>query len=538
VKNLSFLVNLGLFIGKFSKLFSSLKSLMNRQKMNIKILVIKIVIVALFAFSCTAQTGKDKHDDACVNREPVVSGQFYPDNPGQLKSQMESFFSSAKGRQTSGNLRALIAPHAGYVFSGQVAASAYNQISPEAEYDNIFIIAPSHRVRFDGASIYNIGNYKTPLGEVKVNRALADSLIKENAFFQFKKSAHEQEHSLEVQLPFLQYHLKKDFQIVPIVTGTHSPDVCEKIARALKPCFTSDNLFIVSTDFSHYPDYKDARDIDKETADAVVTNSPEKFLQTIHANKQKNIPNLATSSCGWPGILSLLHLTSQLDNCRIEETHYMNSGDVAERKDRVVGYWAISFFTNNHKSKKMDNMGFQLNKEEKNTLLNIARHALEHYLNKGEVPEVDQSELTENLKEQTGAFVTLTKMGNLRGCIGRFDSDLPLYEVVQKMAIAAATRDMRFPGVEQEELDDIELEISVLTPMQKVESIDEITLGEDGVYIKKGNSSGTFLPQVAEKTQWNKEEFLGHCARDKAGIGWDGWKEADVYKYQAIVFHE
>jgi hypothetical protein len=506
--------------------------------MNSRIIILNILILMVFTFSCTAQTGKNESENACVNREPVVAGQFYPDNPDQLKAQLESFFSKAKKRQSEGNLRALIAPHAGYVFSGTVAASAYNQIPPETVYENIFIIAPSHRVSFEGASIYKIGNYETPLGQVKVNRSLADSLIHKYDLFQFNSSAHKQEHSLEVQLPFLQYRLKEDFQIVPVVTGTHSPEVCKKIARALKPYFTADNLFVVSSDFSHYPEYEDANTVDKKTAEAIATNSPRKFLQTIHANKQKNIPNLATSTCGWPGILSLLHLTSHLEGCEIEKTHYMNSGDLAKRKDRVVGYWAMSFFENTNKSKKTDDMGFQLNKEEKNTLLNIARKALENYLKEGEVPEVDKSQITENLKERTGAFVTLTKKGNLRGCIGRFEAELPLYEVVQKMAIAAATRDMRFPSVEQEELDDIDLEISVLTPMQKVESIEDITLGEDGVYIKKGNNSGTFLPQVAEKTQWNKEEFLGHCARDKAGIGWDGWKDADVYKYQAIVFHE
>lgn len=511
---------------------------MRQSTMKTKIIILNIVIIMAFAFSCTAQTGKTESDNACVNRKPVVSGQFYPEDPAQLKTQLERFFQKAKKRQSSGTLRTIISPHAGYVFSGQVAASAYNQIPARAGYENIFIIAPSHRVSFEGASIYKIGNYETPLGEVKVNRSLADTLIRDFNFFQFNKSAHKQEHSLEVQLPFLQYHLKSEFQIVPIVTGTHSPEVCKKIAGALKPYFTEDNLFVVSSDFSHYPEYEDAKAVDMETAEAIATNSPGKFLQTIHANKQKNIPNLSTSTCGWPGILSVLHLTSQLESCKVEKTHYMNSGDMGKRKDRVVGYWAVSFFENSNKSKKTENMGFQLNKEEKNTLLSIARNTLEHYLKEGEVPEVEQSEITEILKEPTGAFVTLTKKGNLRGCIGRFEAELPLYEVVQKMAVAAATKDVRFPGLEPEELDDINIEISVLTPMQKVESIDEITLGEDGIYIKEGNSSGTLLPQVAEKMQWNKEEFLGHCARDKAGIGWDSWKDAEVYKYQAIVFHE
>jgi len=506
--------------------------------MKFNVTFFSILMSLLTVYSCHSQTDKQKGKDACINREPVFAGQFYPDNKKSLRSQLNSFFSKAKERQSEEQLQAIIAPHAGYVFSGQVAASAYNQISSDAEYENIFIIAPSHKVRITGASIYNIGNYETPLGEVKVNRTLADKLIEEHDFFSFEKQAHQQEHSLEVQLPFLQHHLKDDFQIVPIVTGPQQPEMTEKMANALKPYFAEENLFVVSSDFSHYPEYDDATTVDKATADAIVSNSPKQLLQTIHANSQKDISNLSTSCCGRAGILSLLYLTSGKEDYNIEKIHYMNSGDLGNTKDRVVGYWAIGFYKNNENTKKGSNMSFQLNREEKNSLLHIARNSLEHYLNEGVIPEVDQAQLTETLREKTGAFVTLNKKGNLRGCVGRFEPGIPLYEVVQKMAVAAATQDMRFPGVEPEELDDISIEISVLTPMQKIESKDEITLGEDGIYIKKGTNSGTLLPQVAEKTQWSKEEFLGHCAQDKAGIGWDGWKDADVYKYQAIVFHE
>ena len=506
--------------------------------MKINVTFLSIFMFLALVYSCHSQTGKDNGKDACINREPVVAGQFYPDDENSLRSQLNTFFSNAKERQSEGRLQAIISPHAGYVFSGQVAASAYNQIPSDAEYDNIFIIAPSHRVRITGASIYNIGNYETPLGEIKVNRSLADKLIEEHDLFSFKKQAHKQEHSLEVQLPFLQHHLKNDFQIIPVVTGPQQPEMAKKMANALEPYFTEENLFVISSDFSHYPKYEEATDVDEATANAIISNSPEQFLQTIHANSQKNISNLSTSCCGRAGILSLLYLTSGKNDYNIEKVRYMNSGDVGNRKDRVVGYWAIGFYKNSENTKKRSNMSFQLNKEEKNTLLHIARNTLEHYLNEGVIPEVDQSKITETLEEKTGAFVTLNKNGNLRGCVGRFEPGIKLYEVVQKMAIAAATKDMRFPGVEREELDNISIEISVLTPMQKVESKDEIALGKDGIYIKKGTNSGTFLPQVAEKTGWSKEEFLGHCAQDKAGIGWDGWKDADVYKYQAIVFHE
>jgi AmmeMemoRadiSam system protein A len=152
--------------------------------------------------------------------------------------------------------------------------------------------------------------------------------------------------------------------------------------------------------------------------------------------------------------------------------------------------------------------------------------------------EVDPATLGDALRMPCGAFVTINKHGTLRGCIGRFDASEPLYKVVQEMVIASATRDYRFRPVEEGEVKDLEIEISVLTPMRKISSIDEFQLGKQGIYIRKGSRSGTFLPQVAQETGWTREEFLGHCAQDKAGIGWNGWKDAEWYVYEALVFGE
>jgi AmmeMemoRadiSam system protein A len=184
------------------------------------------------------------------------------------------------------------------------------------------------------------------------------------------------------------------------------------------------------------------------------------------------------------------------------------------------------------------NTGFQLTEEDKTRLLNVARLTLEEYINKKEVPQLDPSQFSEALLTHTGAFVTLNKNQKLRGCIGQFVTDEPLYKVVQNMTLAAAINDRRFQVVRPEELDMIEVEVSVLTPLKKVDSVDEIVLGRDGIYIVKGNASGTYLPKVATDTGWSLEEFLGHCARDKAGIGWAGWKEAEIFTFRAIVFSE
>lgn len=166
-------------------------------------------------------------------------------------------------------------------------------------------------------------------------------------------------------------------------------------------------------------------------------------------------------------------------------------------------------------------------------LKSIAYHTIKATL---EGKKYEPGKLSDVLLTKCGAFVSLHKKGRLRGCIGHFGEDMPLYQVVEHMAKAAAFEDPRFYGVTMEELDDIDIEISVLTPMKRIQNIDEFELGKQGIFIRKGYHTGTFLPQVADEVSWTKEEFLGHCSQDKAGIGWDGWKTAELYTYEAIVF--
>ena len=469
------------------------------------------------------------------DRQPAVAGQFYPSDPNELKSTLKTLFIKAKPSKNLHNLIALIVPHAGYIYSGEVAASAFNQIDLKKEYDNIFIIGSSHYLAFDGASIYTQGDFITPLGIVKVNTDFAKKLIKQSDVFSDRIDAHLKEHSLEVQLPFLQYKLKREFKIVPIIIGTQSPDVCKKIGDQLRPYFNSKNLFVISTDFSHYPPYDEAVKVDKITADAIMKNSFANLISTLRANERSNIQNLATSLCGWTSVLTLLSITENNPDVSFELVEYKNSGDSEYGdKSKVVGYNAIAVSLKERKNKSQ----FNLSEKDKKDLLAIARNTLVQYLKDGNILEVDAAKLSENVKTNCGAFVTLHKHGELRGCIGRFEPNEPLYKVVQQMAIAAATEDYRFPQVQANELKELDIEISVLTPMRKINSIDEIELGKHGIYIKKGIRSGTFLPQVANETGWTKEEFLGHCAQDKAGIGWDGWKDADIFIYEALIFSE
>ena len=181
-------------------------------------------------------------------------------------------------------------------------------------------------------------------------------------------------------------------------------------------------------------------------------------------------------------------------------------------------------------------MSFNLDESEKNLLKNIARDTLFEAVINGKKFEVDATELSQNLKTNVGAFVTLYKNKQLRGCIGIFEPNEPLYEVVRNMAISSAFHDTRFNPVSEDELEDIEIEISVLTPRKKISSLDDIDIGRDGIYIQKGSRSGTYLPHVATQMGWDAEEFVSSCALEKAGISFDEINEADIFTYQSIVF--
>jgi len=498
----------------------------------IKNIVFIMVVLSFTPFGCNSQDKEEKKDD----RQPYAAGKFFSDNPEELRKQLSLLFKKADSKPLD-NLRAIIVPHAGYVYSGEVAAAGYGLISPDKQYENIFIIASSHRVAFKGASIYHTGDYITPFGKVKVNTELAGKLVRSNPIFTFRPDAHLYEHSLEVQLPFLQYHMKENIQIVPIVLGTQSKTDCRDIAEALKPYFNEKNLFVISTDFSHYPPYEEAIRVDNKTADAILSKSVQTLENVLDENKHARIKDLSTSLCGWSSVFTCLYLTEGREDYTYIKIKYMNSGDQEfGDKTGVVGYYSIAVVKDN--DKMGNDSEFVLSKKDKNDLLMIARQTLNQYIIENTIPAFDTEGFSKTLQQGCGAFVTLNKDHKLRGCIGRFSSSDPLYKVIIDMSVASSTQDTRFPRVTPDELDEIEIEISVLTPLQLIKSIDEIELGRHGIYIKKGYATGTFLPQVATQTNWSLEEFLGHCSRDKAGIGWNGWKDADIYIYEAIVFGE
>lgn len=466
-------------------------------------------------------------------QEPVVrpatqAGRFYDGNPQSLSHEVDSFLALHANDKQYDHVAAIIVPHAGYYFSGNVAATAYMSLPTDKRYKRIFLLGPSHHEWLDGASVNTEADYyATPLGQVKVDREITLQLTSNaDSVFSYQPKAHDREHCLEVQLPFLQRRFKEVPPIVPIIISTNDFRKLKQIAEALKPYFTDENLFIVSSDFSHYPSYEDACQVDAKTGKAVESGDVGQFIAALESNAKSGIRNLATSACGELAIATLMLIMDS----RYEVKHllYQNSGDIDNHDhSRVVGYHAFAILRGEEKE-------FSLTDEDKSLLKKIAYDSIKDSLDGKPVSHL--SPLPSHLSSKCGAFVSLHKQGRLRGCIGHFGEDVPLYEIVAEMARAAAFEDPRFLPVTRNELDDLDIEISVLTPMRSIQSLDEFELHRHGIYIKKGYRSGTFLPQVADEVNWTKEEFVGHCSQDKAGLGWDGWRDAELYVYEAIVF--
>ena len=494
-----------------------------------------------------------------VVRPATQANRFYTGDARELSEEVDSLLARHSGDKKYSNVAALIVPHAGYYFSGNVAASAYMAIDPKKQYKRIFLLGPSHHEWLDGASVNTEADwYETPLGKVKVDHETAVVLTNTNGTdktdlkettnytdctnctnFSYRPEAHDREHCLEVQLPFLQRRFKETLPpIVPIIISTNDYDKLKQIAEVLKPYFTDDNLFVISSDFSHYPKYEDACEVDIRTGKAIETGDVEEFIATINANARSGKRNLHTSACGEFAIITLMLM---LDNqYEVKHLMYQNSGDIDNYDhSRVVGYHSFAILRKDSYSSGQTRTGtdFSLSADNKKMLKGIALQSIVDSLN-GKSVSVCVSPLQKYpmLNKKCGAFISLHKRGHLRGCIGHFGEDYPLHEIVAEMARAAAFEDPRFMPVTRDELDDLDIEISVLTPMRRIQSLDEFELHRHGIYIKKGYRSGTFLPQVADEVNWTKEEFVGHCSQDKAGLGWDGWKDAELYVYEAIVF--
>ena len=459
-------------------------------------------------------------------RPPAVAGTFYPSDPDDLSAQIKDFLSKVPRKTVPGTVVALIAPHAGYIYSGQVAAYSYKLLEGK-KVDTVIVIAPSHRAHFQGASVYPKGAYQIPLGLIPIDVELAQQLMKQNPIISSLPQAHSEEHSLEVQLPFLKVALG-EFKLLPLVIGSFDFSTCESISESIFKVVKGKNVLVVaSSDLSHYKPYNTAVDLDNMVINHVKKFDPQGLYNDISSG--------SCEACGAGPMIITMLLAKKLGATTSELLHYANSGDVTGDKRGVVGYMSAVFYTSEQEKSKNTGINLRLSDEEKKTLHRIARAAIESQ-SKGEpYPAIEIT--SEKLKEKSGAFVTLHKHGTLRGCIGYIRAQKQLHETIKEMALAAAFQDNRFKSVTKEELKDLEIEISVLTPLKKIDNVEEIQVGTHGIYIIKGYHSGLLLPQVATEYGWDRQTFLEHTCT-KAGLSTDVWKEKDteIYIFSADIF--
>lgn len=469
-------------------------------------------------------------------REPVVDGKFYPGNARELRETCQKYLKMAGEKKSNSRPLGIIVPHAGYVYSGRIAAVSFNEIEGY-NYDAIIVIAPSHTHSFSFASIYEGQYYKTPLGRIRVKQELAKKIANNSNNIRLSKEGHETgahgEHAIEVELPFIQL-IAPEASIVPIVMGTLDYNVIRELGNRLAKLNQGGQYLIVaSSDLSHYHSYSEAEKIDERLA---------KALKKFDANYfYKGIANKNYEACGAAPITTMLLATKQSGANDIQILEQANSGDVrGASKSRVVGYLSAvvtgkSKNDHNKEDNKMSEEQNLLNNSEKKILLELAENTVKAVVKDKSKPEPDS--IPEILKQERGAFVTLEKNGNLRGCIGYVMPIKPLWEAVREMAVSAAMKDPRFSPVKEKELDDITVEISVLTVPEKIEDIEEIEVGKHGLIIQRGFQKGLLLPQVATDHGWDRKTFLQQTCR-KAGLPNNAWQDesCEIKIFSAQVF--
>ncbi|MDK2849644.1 MAG: hypothetical protein PWR32_311 [Candidatus Woesearchaeota archaeon] len=529
---------------------TSTKNRKNSNDIYFKIAFVLIAAFIFLVFLIKPNTKSNSEENQTtefkeVIRKSAISGSWYPGTKEVIIKTIDNFFNNNKqDNEVNSKIKqlqqqkilAIIVPHAGWQFSGQVASTAFNAICNKS-YHKVFIIAPSHYVSFKGVSVANFTHYETPLGKVKVSNITYD-LLKE-PLFKYIPEAHSREHAIEIELPSLQRCLQ-NFEIIPILVGNlNNYSDLENIANTLNKYIDDNSLIVVSSDFTHYGlrygfvpftnnISENLKSLDMAAFNNIKSLDPKKFYKFIQESKD--------TICGRYPILILMNLLKD-KKLNITLIKYDTSGNITKDFTNSVSYMAIAF------SNPEDKI-IELNKSEKEFLLTLARSTIETYLKTGRKPKIDENSIPNKFKQKMGCFVTLEKNHNLRGCIGHILPQEELYKCVIDNAINAAVKDPRFNPVTLDELDDISIEISVLSVPQKLEFSspedlkNKLIPNVHGVILKRGFYQSTFLPQVWEKLS-DKEEFLTHLCL-KAGMEPLCWTNpnTEVYVYRAYVFCE
>jgi MEMO1 family protein len=511
------------------------------------IIILIILILAARTLKGGWKTMFGKSPQKNVYTSQLASIGWYSQYPNEVTNELEGYLSKVKTKKRD-NVIALISPHAGYRYSGQTAAYGISQLKGK-KYERVIILGPSHQMYLKNrASLPKATHYATPLGEVQIDTKFMAQLLK-SPYFSDSENAHEGEHSVQIQLPFLQVALKK-FSIVPIVIGQLDPQARAEIANTILNHIDDKTLVIASSDFVHYGSrfsYVPFRDNIPKNIEQVDMGAWS-YINLKDSNGFSNYcVKTGATICGREPIAILLKMLP--DNAGSHLLEYTTSGQLTGDWQNSVSYLSAAF-TGEWSENKNINKEKTLNKKEKNVeiltnrdkhdLLVLARNTVEYYLANRSKPSTDQfnMKITSGMKEIMGAFVTLKMNGQLRGCIGEIMPRQALYKAVIDQAVNAAVNDHRFSPVQSSDVSSLEFEISALTAPRPVDSYSNIVLGKHGIILQKNGKSAVFLPQVAPEQGWTLEETLTHLSV-KAGLSENDWKEGTQFLvFEAIVFHE
>ncbi|MEK6587344.1 MAG: AmmeMemoRadiSam system protein B [Chloroflexota bacterium] len=467
-------------------------------------------------------------------RAPAVAGTWYPGVAEVLAATVDSYLSAV--RRVDGVPLALIVPHAGYHYSGAVAAHGFKQLD-RAQIDTAVVIAADHQLPISRPiSVWARGGFQTPLGVLPVDEEIAARLLAHDPNIRFDAPAHDGEHPIEIELPFLA-RVAPNAKIVPILMGDAGEGSVDLLADALLAVLPDQGAVVIaSSDLSHYPEYGEAIRVDRATLAAIELGSPQGLRAAVRRSMSQGVRNLATCACGEGPILVAMKVARARGAVTISLLDYANSGDVEiEHRSQVVGYAAVMFWSYETP---------RLTQEHEQILLKQARTAVETFVMDEPAPSAplrmypSADDGDPELQRLSAVFVTLRVGGILRGCIGQLRADTPLQQAVQEKAVAAASADPRFPALRADELADLRVEISVLSPLQRVGNPSEIEIGRDGLAVFDQGKKGVLLPKVAIERDWNRTDFLENTCL-KAGLQRQDWKgEAAVYRFESLEIAE
>lgn len=460
-----------------------------------------------------------------------IAGSWYTNKPDALRRELRGYLDEGKGDTSwGGRVVGLVAPHAGYRFSGPVAGHAYAQLEGQA-VKRVIVIAPSHHVPFSGFALPDAGLWETPLGQMQIDVATVKKLL-EGPDFKLLDQAFAKEHAVDIQVPFLQL-IAPDAQLVPIVAGRVDDAAIARAGQALGALLDDQTVIVASSDFTHYGanfGYMPFK-LDDQTGENLAKFADIAGSAAAALDSEAFKKHLAETNDTICGAMPILVLMAALDKgTEGKVLKYDNSGRMTGGYEHAVSYVSIAF--------RASAQAGPMSEQDQKYLLSLARRTIQHHLaGKGRL-SVDESEVPPAVAKKYGVFVTLNKNGNLRGCIGSILPVEALYTGVIRNAINAAANDTRFRPVTAQEEPELHIEISVLTNPKRIERWQDIVIGRDGVILTKGWAKSVFLPQVAPEQGWNLKQMLEHLSM-KAGLPANGYLEGATFEiFQAQVFSE